>query len=143
MYGDVFLQDQIWFSQDSPIYVSGQRTGNIFNENLSPRGWNGGAVIGNKMLFNTTEIRYPLSTSSFPINFLGTSLGQSSIALFQDFGIINKNSIHTIGYEAKISILNSNNPILFLSYGEAQTINRWIENKKPYRYIQMSLINPF
>ncbi len=143
MYGDVFLQDQIWFSQDSPIYVSGQRSGNIFNENLSPRGWNSGAVIGDKMLFNTIEIRYPLSTSSFPINFLGTSLGQSSIALFQDFGIINKNSIHTIGYEAKISILNSNNPILFLSYGEAQTINRWIENKKPYRYIQMSLINPF
>ena len=62
---------------------------------------------------------------------------------YQDFGIINKNSIHTIGYEAKVSILNSNNPILFLSYGEAQTINRWIENKKPYRYIQMSLINPF
>ena len=59
------------------------------------------------------------------------------------FGIINKNSIHTIGYEGKISIINSNNPILFLSYGEAQTINRWIENKKPYRYIQMSLINPF
>ena len=59
------------------------------------------------------------------------------------FGIINKNSIHTIGYEAKVSILNSNNPILFLSYGEAQTINRWIKNKKPYRYIHMSLINPF
>ena len=33
--------------------------------------------------------------------------------------------------------------VLTAGYGEAQTINRWIENKKPYRYIQMSLINPF
>ena len=94
------------------------------------------------MIFNTIEIRHPISIV-LPINILGTKLGESSIALFQDYGMINKIAIQTLGYEAKVSILNSNSPILFLSYGEAQTLNRWIQNKKPYQYIQMSLINPF
>ena len=143
VYGEVFSQDKVWFSQDKPIYISGQRGGNIFGENLSPRGWRDEeGVSGNQMIFSTIEIRHPLPIS-LPIDILGTKLGESSIALFQDYGMIDKTSIHTLGYEAKVSILNSNNPILFLSYGESQTLDQWVNRKKPYQYIQMSLINPF
>lgn len=143
VYGQVFSQDKVWFSQDKPIYISGQRGGNIFGENLSPRGWrNDSGISGDQMIFSTIEIRHPLPIS-LPIDVLGTKLGKSSIALFQDYGMINKVSVHTLGYEAKISILNSNQPILFLSYGESQTLDRWVNMKKPYQYIQMSLINPF
>ena len=63
--------------------------------------------------------------------------------VFQDYGIIDKESVHTLGYEAKISILASNRAILFISYGESQTLNRWLDEKTPFQYIQMSLINPF
>ena len=143
IYGQAFSQDKVWFSQDKPIYISGQRGGRIFGENLSPRGWRSNrGISGDQMIFNTIEIRYPLPIS-LPINILGTSLGKSSVALFQDYGMINETSIHTIGYETKISILNSDNPILFLSYGQSQTLNRWIDKKQPFQYIQMSLINPF
>ena len=143
VYGQVFSQDKVWFSQDKPIYISGQRGGNIFGENLSPRGWrDDSGISGDQMIFSTIEIRHPLPIA-LPIDVLGTKLGESSIALFQDYGMINKVSVHTLGYEAKISILNSNQPILFLSYGESQTLDRWVNMKKPYQYIQMSLINPF
>ena len=143
VYGETFAQDKVWFSQDKPIYISGQRGGSIFGENLNPRGWRSDdGISGNQMIFSTIEIRHPLPIS-LPINILGTSLGKSSLALFQDYGMINQTSIHTIGYEAKISILSSKQPILFLSYGESQTLDRWSNKKKPYQYIQMSLINPF
>ena len=142
IYGDVFPQDEVWFTQDNPIYVSGQRGGQIFGENLSPRGWRGDPLMGTQMLFSTIEVRQPIPIS-IPIEAFGTKLGKSSIALFQDYGIIDEQSVHTLGYEAKISILNSNSPIVFLSYGESQTIDRWIDKKRPFQYIQMSLINPF
>ena len=141
-YGSPFPQDKVWFSEDNPIYVSGQRGAQIFGENLSPRGWRGDALKGNQMIFNTMEIRHSLPLS-IPIQFFGTSMGESSIAIFQDYGLINESSIHTLGYEAKISILSSNTPILFLSYGQAQTFDRWANKKNPYNYIQMSIINPF
>ena len=98
--------------------------------------------MGSQMLFSTIEIRQPIPIS-IPIEAFGTKLGKSSVALFQDYGIIDEESVHTLGYEAKISILNSNSPILFLSYGESQTIDRWIDKRRPFQYIQMSLINPF
>ena len=98
--------------------------------------------MGEQMLFSTIEIRQPLPLS-IPVEVLGTSLGKTSIALFQDYGIIDKESVHTLGYEVKISILASNRAILFISYGESQTLNRWLDEKTPFQYIQMSLINPF
>ena len=141
-YGKPFPQDKAWFSEDSPIYVSGQRGSQIFGENLSPRGWRGSALKGNQMIFHTIEIRHSLPIS-IPVEIFGTSIGKSSIALFQDYGLIDTNSIHTIGYEAKVSILSNSTPILFLSYGQAQIFDRWVAKKAPYNYIQMSLINPF
>jgi len=142
IHGDAFPQDGIWFSRDNPIYVLGQRGGQIFGENLSPRGWRGDPLMGEQMLFSTIEIRQPLPLS-IPVEILGTKLGKTSIALFQDYGVIDKRSVHTLGYEAKISILASDRAILFLSYGESQTLSRWLNEEKPFQYIQMSLINPF
>tara|TARA_Y100001970_G_scaffold273445_1_gene371688 strand:- start:2807 stop:5809 length:3003 start_codon:yes stop_codon:yes gene_type:complete len=146
--GDVFPQDGIFFSKDQPIYVSGSRgADNIFGENLSPRGWLGDAIIGNNMLLHTLEIRKGIPIL-LPFEALGIKPGKISIALFQDYGRINKklkniNSIQTIGAEIKIPFLSANEPILFLSHGVAQTIEGWKMEEQPNYYIQFSLVNPF
>tara|TARA_Y100000588_G_scaffold66156_1_gene66483 strand:- start:8 stop:2914 length:2907 start_codon:yes stop_codon:yes gene_type:complete len=146
--GEVFPQDKIFFSNDQPIYVSGSRgADNIFGENLNPRGWVGDPVLGNSMLFHTLEIRKGIPIV-LPVEALGIKPGEISIALFQDYGIINNklrniSSIQTIGAEIKIPFLSSNIPILFLSHGVAQTIEGWRVDKEPNYYIQFSLVNPF
>ena len=120
---------------------------NIFGENLNPRGWVGDPVLGNSMLFHTLEIRKGIPIV-LPVEALGIKPGEISIALFQDYGIINNklrniSSIQTIGAEIKIPFLSSNIPILFLSHGVAQTIEGWRVDKEPNYYIQFSLVNPF
>ena len=147
--GDVFPQDKIFFSNDQPIYVSGSRgpVDDIFGENLSPRGWEGDPILGNNMFLHTIEIRKGIPIL-LPVEVLGIKPGKISIALFQDYGVINdklKNidSIQTLGGEVKLSFLSFNSPILFLSHGVAQTLGGWKADNEPNYYIQFSLVNPF
>lgn len=144
--GNPFPQDRIWFSTDMPVYISGTRGTAIFGENLSPRGWSDEPIIGETMLFNTIELRRKLPID-VPVEAFGNKLGKLSVAIFQDYGAIinetNYTSIQTLGYEAKICILNLNTPVLFLSYGEAQTLDSWLLKNKPNQYVQVSLVNPF
>ena len=105
------------------------------------------------MVFHTIELRKALPFS-IPIEFLGIKPGKMTGAIFQDLGQVDGNdwdnnpcctnsAIHTLGYEIKVPLMSSNTPIVFFSYGEAQTFDAWENGENPNSYFQMSLVNPF
>jgi len=138
-------QEYIGFTEDIPIYFPGQGTLGWF-ENMSPRGWSGDVVFGDKIHFSTLELRFPLMPS-LPINILGITLGDITGAVISDYGRVwgfdNDTEIITAGYEAKIALKLGSIPFFFLSVGEAQEIENWESNKEPTSYVRFALINPF
>jgi hypothetical protein len=138
-------QEYIGLTEDMSIYFPGQGTLGWF-ENMSPRGWEGGLILGNKISFLTMELRFPLM-SSLPINILGLTLGDISGAVISDYGHVwgfeVDEEVITAGYEAKIALKLGNVPLFYISVGEAQTIDNWRDNHTPNPYVRFSLINPF
>ncbi len=140
-------QEYVGITSDISIYGPGQNGTFGLPENHSIRGWDT-IRLGNRMLYGTAEMRFPI-LKSFPIEILGISIGETTGAIFSDFG----NSWHagssaedfiiTAGYEAKVGISIGNAPLFFVAVGEAQEVDGWKKKTEPESYIRFALINPF
>ena len=121
-------QDMPAITNDTPFYIAGN---NILgtNEVVHLRGWNDWR-LGDRLIFGSLEAR--LGNNKF------------ILAQFIDFGnswYTDQESddwLFTGGYEVRVNI-----GFIVLAYGSAQDFNRWRENKTPYNYLRMTMVNPF
>ena len=150
MFGEPPVQDSLGLTRDLPVYYSlGTVDLGIITipEVHNPRGWDG-VRLGNRLVFGTIELRFPLITK-LPVSVFGISPGSVTGAVFTDFGNAWNSKteadewIYTVGYEAKIAIKVGGFPLLHVALGEAQTGSEWKNNQSPRRYARLALINPF
>ena len=130
VYGDkIPAQDLPSITNNSPIYLMGKNILGL-NEVIHLRGWNHWR-IGDRLIYGTIEPR----------------VGNSKFILssYVDFGnawssgkLADSDILFTGGYEFRLNL-----GLVVLSYGAAQDFNRWKNNKSPYNYLQMALVNPF
>ena len=128
-------------------YILGQLV--LGKENMSPRGWSGISILGEKAFFGTVELRtQPVMIDLISI-FKFISLGNFTAAIISDFGKVsnvNKNLwVSTAGIEIKAAISVSGMPLIFYSFGWAQDSEKWSKDNYtlPDPYFRLALISPF
>ncbi|NOZ08569.1 MAG: hypothetical protein GXO91_06795 [FCB group bacterium] len=140
-------QEYVGITNDISIYGPGQTGTYGLPENHFIRGWDT-IRLGDRMLYGTAEMRFPL-LKSFPVEILGITIGETTGAVFSDFGnswysgTAVEEFIVTAGYEVKIGISGGKSPFFFVAVGESQTIDRWRDRATPETYLRFALINPF
>ena len=151
--GEPPAQEFVGLTNDLSIYLPGagiQPLGGVvgFVENHNPRGWHG-VRLGNRLIFTTAELRFPL-IPKFPLmNILGFTFGAITTALVADVanawyaGEEKKAWVVTGGYEAKISLNIGDTTLAIFAVGQAQTLDEWQSEEEPQFYARFALINPF
>ncbi|MFQ6616085.1 MAG: hypothetical protein ACE5HZ_04870 [Fidelibacterota bacterium] len=147
-------QEYVGLSNDPPIYfpwAQGQNLGGVmgFVENHNPRGWEG-IRLGNRLIFGTLELRFPVLPEFPVINVLGLTFGSTTAALVTDIGNAwNAGEdrdpwVITGGYEGKIALNMGEATLAIVAVGRAQTLDDWKSERRPETiYARLALINPF
>ena len=100
-------------------------------ETYNPRGWDE-IRIGESMVFGSMEIRLPIIPGALSLNLI------SDFGNAWSKGTKSKDWVQTAGYEVRLGL-----GFVFLSAGEAQTIENWNDDLKPKQYLRATLIRPF
>ena len=125
-------QNLIGLTNDDPIYIGGTNIDeNLLPETYNPRGWDE-IRIGESMVFGSMEIRLPIIPGALSLNLI------SDFGNAWSKGTKSKDWVQTAGYEVRLGL-----GFVFLSAGEAQTIENWNDDLKPKQYLRATLIRPF
>ena len=155
--GEVLVQDELGFSEYSPIYFSTQymqllRSTGVFSvpESYSLRG-QVGQHRGDELMYSVAELRFPVM-ENIPLEILMFGLKNVTAALFYDFGYIpeTETKLATWGGEFKFDLTLKEMPLVTLAWGWGGDASYWAgsddlgnEDFLSRSYLRMALVNPF